>query len=105
MNPSAPQGVDMALIREAMQRRSQSGVGTPATQQMTTPQQPLPTGGTNTPTQQAPMAPQPTQNVAPQGSPVSPEGAVIGKLKQGASFDDETKSVAKQLVAKLIGVL
>jgi hypothetical protein len=47
------------------------------------------------------------QNVTPgqQGAPVSPEGNVVGKLKQGAAFDDETKSVAKALVAKLIGVL
>jgi hypothetical protein len=55
---------------------------------------------------QAPQVPQNVQqNVTPQSSPVSPEGAVVGKLKQGASFDDETKVVAKQLLSKLISVL
>ena len=75
---------------------------------MTTPQAALPTCGSNVPQpNEAPQLPQTQQNVTPgqQGAPVSPEGAVIGKLKQGANFDDETKAVAKQLVAKLIGVL
>ncbi len=102
-----PQGIDMDAIREAIQRRATGG-GTPAVQQMSQPQGQLPTGGQVSPVQQSPQVPQNVQqNVTPgnQGAPVSPEGAVIGKLKQGASFDDETKSVAKQLVSKLIGVL
>ena len=102
-----PQGVDMNLIREALARR-QNGGGTPALQQLTQPQASLPTGGANVPQPQQPPAPQPTQqNVTSgqQGSPVSPEGNVVGKLKQGAQFDDETKIVAKQLLSKLIGVL
>lgn len=103
-----PQGVDMAAIQEAIARRAQGGVGTPPVQQMTTPQQSLPTGGANVPLQQPPQVPQNVQqNVTPgnQGAPVSPEGNVVGKLKQGVQFDDETKAVAKQLVSKLIGVL
>lgn len=107
MNP--PQGIDMSAIQEAIARRAQGGGGTPAVQQMSAPQAPLPSGGANIPVPtQAPQVPQGVQqNVTPsgQGSPVSPEGAVVGKLKQGASFDDETKAVAKQLVSKLIGVL
>lgn len=106
MNP--PQGIDMSAIKEAIQRRMQGGAGTPATQQMSAPQAPLPTGGANVPQpSQAPQIPQVQQNVTPgnQGAPVSPEGSVVGKLKQGAAFDDETKAVAKQLVSKLIGVL
>lgn len=94
--------IDMELIREALNRRSGGA------NQFTPPNATLPTGGVNVPQPaQAPIAPQTQQNVTPgqQGSPVSPEGAVVGKLKQGASFDDETKSVAKQLVSKLIGVL
>lgn len=107
MQPSAQ--IDISAIREAIQRRAQGGGGTPPTQQMSAPQAALPTGGANIPMpQQASQVPQNVQqNVAPgnQGSPVSPEGAVVGKLKQGTAFDDETKTVAKQLVAKLIGVL
>lgn len=103
MNP----GVNMDLIREAITRRAQGGGGTPAVQQVTQPQAPLPTGGANVPTQTPQPAPQATQNVTPgqQGAPVSPEGNVVGKLKQGAQFDDETKGVAKQLLSKLISVL
>ena len=103
-----PQGIDMGAIQEALARRSQGGGGTPPVQQMTTPQQTLPTGGANVPMQQPPQVPQNVQqNVTPgnQGAPVSPEGNVVGKLKTGASFDDETKTVAKQLLTKLIGVL
>jgi hypothetical protein len=102
-----PQGIDMAVIQEAIARRAQGG-SVPPVQQMTTPQQSLPTGGSNVPMQQPPQVPQNVQqNVTPgnQGAPVSPEGNVVGKLKQGASFDDETKTVAKQLLTKLIGVL
>ncbi len=111
MQPSSSANVSMDAIREAIARRAQGGGGTPPTQQMTSPQAMLPTGGANVPqpSGQAPPVPQNVQqNVSPtgpQGSPVSPEGAVVGKLKQGAAFDDETKTVAKQLVAKLIGVL
>lgn len=98
-----PQGIDMELIREALNRRS----GAAATM-MTPPSGQLPTGGVNVPQPaQAPPV-QPTQrNVTPgqQGAPVSPEGAVVGKLKQGAQFDDETRATAKALVSKLIGVL
>ena len=97
----------MGLIREAIQRRAQGGGGTPALQQVTTPQAPLPTGGPNVPQPGPQQVPQTQQNVTPgnQGAPVSPEGNVVGQLKQGATFDDETKKVAKALVAKLIGVL
>lgn len=101
-----PNGIDMQSIREAILRRSQGGGGTPAVQQMSAPQGQLPSGGVNTPMPTAPPVPQNVQqNVTPQSSPVSPEGAVVGKLKQGASFDDETKVVAKQLLSKLISVL
>lgn len=103
-----PANIDLSAIREAIARRSQGGAGAPPVQQMSQPQGQLPTGGAPTPQpNQAPPV-QPSQtNVTPgqQGSPVSPEGAVVGKLKQGASFDDETKVVAKQLLNKLIGVL
>lgn len=99
-----PQGIDMSAITEALQRRSGASPN-----QFVPPTGQLPTGGANVPQpQQAPAQPQNVQqNVTPgqQGAPVSPEGAVVGKLKQGAQFDDPTKQVAKQLVAKLIGVL
>lgn len=102
MNP--PQNIDMSLITEALQRRSGQ-----ATQQFVPPTGQLPTGGANVPQpQQAPGQPQNVQqNVTPgqQAAPVSPEGAVVGKLKQGAQFDDETRATAKALVSKLIGVL
>lgn len=102
----------MDVIREAIQRRAQGGGGTPAVAQQTTPQGTLPTGGFNTPTT-PPAPPQgetrlgnaPASPPGGQGNPVSPEGNVVGKLKQGAQFDDETKVVAKQLLSKLIGVL
>ncbi len=102
-----PNGISMQLIQEAINRRAQGGGGTPPTAQMSVPQGQLPTGGAPMPTpNQAPATPQNVQqNVTPQSSPVSPEGQVVGKLKQGASFDDETKAVAKQLLSKLIGVL
>lgn len=99
----------MSAIREAIARRAQSGAGTPPTAQMTTPQASLPTQGANVPQpNQAPTVPQSVQqNVTPgnQGAPVSPEGAVVGKLKQGANFDPETRDIAKSLVAKLIAAL
>lgn len=100
----APQGIDMSAITAALQRRSASSPN-----QFVPPTASLPTGGMNTPQpQQAPPVPQNVQqNVTPgqAGAPVSPEGNVVGKLKQGANFDDETKATAKALVAKLIGVL
>lgn len=103
MNP--PQGIDMTDIMAAIQRRGGAAPGA----QMTPSSGQLPTGGANVPqTGQAPQVPQNVQqNVTPgnQGAPVSPEGNVVGKLKQGAQFDDETKIVAKQLLSKLIGVL
>lgn len=99
-----PQGLDMSAIVESLQRRSGQSAN-----QFAPPTGQLPTGGANVPQpQQAPAQPANVQqNVTPgqQGAPVSPEGAVIGKLKQGAQFDDETKNVAKALVSKLIGVL
>lgn len=103
MNPQ----IDMGAIQEAIARRAQGG-STPPIQQMSAPQAALPTGGANVPQpNQAPQVPQTQTNVTPgnQGAPVSPEGNVVGKLKQGANFDDETKAVAKQLLNKLIGVL
>lgn len=106
MQPSA--NIDMSAIREAIMRRAQGGGGTPAIQQMSAPQASLPTGGANVPQpNQAPQMPQVQQNVTSgqQGSPVSPEGAVVGKLKQGASFDDETKQIAKALITKLMGAI
>ncbi len=103
-----PQGIDMNLIREAIARRSQGGAPAPPVQQMSQPQGQLPTGGAPTPQpNQAPPVQPSQQNVTPgnQGAPVSPEGAVVGKLKQGASFDDETRQIAKSLISKLIGAI
>ena len=102
-----PQGIDTSAIREAIMRRAQGGGGTPAVQQMSQPQGQLPTGGMSSPVQQAPPVQPTATNVTPgnAGAPVSAEGNVVGKLKQGASFDDATKQVAKQLLSKLIGVL
>lgn len=94
----------MSSINEALQRRSGQSA-----QQFTPPTASLPTGGPNTPVPgQAPPVPQNVQqNVTPgnQGAPVTPEGNVVGKLKQGASFDDETRTIAKSLITKLIGAI
>ena len=99
-----PQGISMEIIQEAIARRAQGG-STPPVQQMSQPQGQLPTGGQPMPQPNQPPPVQPTAtNVLP-GSPVSKEGNVVGQLKQGATFDDETKKAAKALVAKLIGVL
>jgi len=103
-----PQGIDMSLIQEALQRRQQGGGGTPPTQQMSQPQGQLPTGGQPMPQQQAPPIPQNVQqNVTPgqQGAPVSPEGAAVAKAKSGMTLDDDGKGIAKALITKLMSVM
>lgn len=99
MPPNSAQ-VDMSAIREAIARR-QGGGATPALNQVSAPGASLPTGGPNTPTSPTPPPAQsPSGSVAPSSAP--PQGA---KLKQVDNFDDETRSLAKTLISKLMNVL
>lgn len=97
-----PQGIDMGVIREALQRRQQGqlgGGGMPMQQQMT-PQ---------APTQSAQPMPTPSpsampQQVQPGGMPQAEQAGAIGATQkaQGPQFDQETRDLAKSLVQRLL---
>ncbi|MEM3077626.1 MAG: hypothetical protein QXW38_08435 [Candidatus Nitrosotenuis sp.] len=105
--PSLPQGIDIDLIREALQRRAAAGVprpnaGLPALGQVSAPGQPLPTGGPNTPTTTPPQVPTlgaPTVNVPPRQT-AGLRG--VGQAATSPAFDEETRGIAKALVRKLL---
>ena len=91
MNPN----VDMSVILEALQRRSQGG-GDMESMQQTPTTGALPTGGANTPTPAQPTPadlPMPNQNIAP---------ALKATQAIGSNVDDETKNISKLLIAKLL---
>lgn len=97
-----PQNVDMSLIREALARR-QAGGGAPAVDQMSQPTASLPTGGPNTPGVRPPQPqPQAPQSVGPREVNSTVKAATQANTPQ---FDDETRVIAKALVAKLLKAL
>lgn len=97
MNP--PQGIDMEVIREAMARRAQ-GNAVPAVDQ-TTPQSPV---------QGAPQPPQvrpgevPVQNrQAPQANATPAQQTMkAAGVAQGPQFDEETRTLSKALIQRLL---
>lgn len=100
----APPGIDMNLIREAIQSRAQ-GMGVPVTSQMTTPQGTLPTGGANT------LIPTPAPiEAAPNDLPVNipPRQQTGGMIKtaqtmQGPKFNDpQLALISKTMIKKLL---
>ena len=95
--------IDMAAIREALARR-QGGGGTPALDQMAGPGGSLPGGGPNVPIP-TPVPSPPTGSLPPAQAPLGAVANQPSKLKQVANFDDETKSLAKQLITKLMSTL
>jgi hypothetical protein len=89
--------VDMQLINEAIARRAQ-GLGMPMGDQMSLPNESLPTGGPNTP------AVPPSQTM-PQGGANLPQRQVAmkaGQTAQSPMFDQDTRETAKILIAKLL---
>ncbi|HJZ04493.1 MAG TPA: hypothetical protein VJ327_01360 [Patescibacteria group bacterium] len=93
-----PAQIDMTAIREAIARR-QGGGASPALSQVTAPGASLPTGGPNTPTNPPPAT------ATPSGTTPSPMPSAKPNLKQVGNFDDETRSLAKTLISKLMNVL
>jgi hypothetical protein len=101
--------IDMGLIREAMARRGMGGLGggapTPAVGQLTSGG-PSPMGGPST--QQPAMPQQPTPGLAQVPTQVSqtaaPQNGALkaGQQAQGPQFDDETRTLAKSLVQRLL---
>ncbi len=105
-----PSGINMGLIREALARRQAGGTlgggnSMPAASQLTA-------GGTSTmgspQTQQPPVQQQPTASISQlptqvkQSSAPNNEPTRAGQLAQGPQFDEETRSLAKSLVQKLL---
>lgn len=87
---------DISAVREALMRRMGGG-GTPALEQVSSPTAQTPTGGPNTPMQRPQM---------PQGDPkMVGQTLKAGQTAQSPMFDDDTRSTAKALVQKLLGVL
>ena len=98
-------GIDMNAIKEAIARR-QGGGSTPALSTQGAPAGATPTGGPSTPTVQAPVVPTPTSGglpPAPTAQP-TPQGTKPAP-KQPNNFDDETKTLAKALITKLLGAV
>ena len=101
----------MNAIKEALARRKAGGAA-PALNQQTSPAGMTPTGGPSTPTVPAPASPAPqttTPGTLPRPMVQAPTGpqAPTGKpqMKQVGNFDDETRSLAKALITKLMGAL
>jgi hypothetical protein len=103
-----PQPTDMSLIKAAMDRRGMSGGGggaDPMAAQVTAPTGPTPTGGPNTPTTPPPAAPPAPAPGGGQAMPTRAAAAPMARAAQAAqspSFDDQTKTIAKALVTKLL---
>lgn len=114
-NITAPPGVDMSLIREAMERRRTGDIRTPPTGQITLPGGMTPGGGPNTPIAGTPPT-APTGGGTQPTAPATPGGArtdqnVLGGLQAGQTIkgspnvDDETKNIAKVLIKKLMDLM
>ncbi len=98
-----PQGINMQPILQAlaMRQSGQLGGGGAPMQQQTTPQ---------APTQGAPMPPQSPASTMPvqvpqgggQGQQTQNGALQAGQKAQSPMFDDETRGLAKSLVAKLL---
>lgn len=107
-----PPGIDMSAIQAALARRAQ-GAPAPATDQMTAPGGALPTGGPNTPVQNASPMPMPNMpphslGMHPGASPQPSQAMGVAKAAGAANspaFDDSTRLTAKALIAKLLQVM
>lgn len=116
-NITAPPGVDMSLIREALERRRTGDIRTPPTGQVTLPGGQTPGGGPNTPIAGVPPTIPPAGATTPPAGGVAPaptartdqnvNGALRGgqAIKSNPLVDDETKTVAKVLIAKLLKLM
>lgn len=99
MNPQGPPpGINMAPILAALQQRQQGGGGVPMQQQQTSA----------APTQSAPTTPTASPSGMPsqvqQGNAPSPTNTALqaGQQSQGPQFDEETRTLAKSLVQRLL---
>lgn len=103
-----PPAINMDAIREALARRAGGGASIPAASQISGAMGRLPTGGPSMPIQQPPAAiSQPAQGTMPQQVKASGGGATnqalqAGQVSQGPQFDEETRTLAKSLVQRLI---
>ena len=102
-----PPAIDMGAIREALQRRQMGnlgGGGTPMGQQVSAPNNALPSGAPAAPLQ--PPAPSPIgqpQNIQPPAQGSVQAGALqAGQKSQGPQFDEETRLLAKSLIQRLL---
>ncbi len=109
-NITAPPGIDMSLIREAMARRA-SGDVRPPTGQVTLPGGVTPGGGPNTPVSGVPATTPSTPMTPPAATPARTDQNVLSGLQAGQAVkgnpnvDDETKNVAKVLIKKLMDLM
>lgn len=102
-------GIDMSVIREALQRRSAGGLGggspIPAAGQLTSGGL-TPVGSPQTPQPGNPQQPTPSLSQAPtqvQQTAAPQNGALrAGQQAQGPQFDSETRDLAKSLVQRLL---
>ena len=101
----------MEAIKQAIARRN-GGSAAPALSTQGAPGGNTPTGGPSTPTVQPAVTPAPQQTTPgtlprPTGAPPTGMSTPSGKpqLKQVANFDEQTKSLAKALITKLMGAL
>jgi len=123
MNGNIPSGVDMDLINEAIQRRRTGDIRTSPVTSPTQPLTPAPTGVPMTPA--GGTAPVGGEN--PPGSPSTPtpptggtqpgtqsplnEQNILGGLQAGQAIkgnpmvDEETKTISKLLIQKLLKLL
>lgn len=92
----APQGISMAPILQALQRRQQGGAAPMAGQQMSAPPQSQASAGS--------MPLQVQQGSSAQGAQGSQttQATNAGQQAQGPQFDSETRDLAKSLVQRLI---
>lgn len=100
-----PPAVDMSPIMEALARRG-TGAPVPAGQQVSLPTRVTPTGNPGNPIQPMPQSPMSDPgNMPRQVAPSNPatDGALkAGQMAQGPKFDDQTRELAKSLVARLL---
>jgi len=116
-NITAPPGIDMSLIREALQRRRTGDIRTPPTGQVTLPGGATPGGGPNTPVAAVPPTTPPAGATTPPAGGAAPaptartDQNVLGGLQAGQTIkssplvDDETKNIAKVLIRKLMDLM
>lgn len=101
----------MEAIKEAIARHKAGGSSSVLSTQGA-PAGATPTGGPSTPTVQPPSSPAP-QTTSPGTMPQAPARPAPGpqaptgrpQMKQVANFDDETRTLAKALITKLMGAI